>query len=86
MRRLNRNLYVMLKFTEWPETPGFTMAFPEGNKKLAGDFCANLDETHKLEMVCLISRILLQKVSSYSSSYSSAPKCVQLHGWSLKFI
>ena len=48
MGRLNRNLYVMLKFTERPKTPGITskknMAFPEGNKLFAGDFRANLDE------------------------------------------
>ena len=34
--RLNRNLYIILKFTEWPKTPGMTskktLAFPEGNK------------------------------------------------------
>ena len=50
MGRLNRNLYVMLKFTERPKTPGITskknMAFPEGNKLFAGDFRANLDETN----------------------------------------
>ena len=50
MDRLNRNLYVMLKFTERPKTPGITskknMAFPEGNKLFAGDFRANLDETN----------------------------------------
>ena len=50
MGRLNRNLYVMLEFTERPKTPGITskknMAFPEGNKLFAGDFRANLDETN----------------------------------------
>ena len=50
MGRLNRNLYVMLKFTERPKTPGITskknMAFPEGNKLFAGDFRANMDETN----------------------------------------
>ena len=42
MGRLNRILYVMLKFTERPKTPGMTskenIAFPEGNKLFAGDF------------------------------------------------
>ena len=32
----------MLRFTEWPKTPGMTskknIAFPEGNKLFAGDF------------------------------------------------
>ena len=50
MGRLNRNLYVMLKFTERPKTPGITskknMTFPEGNNLFAGDFRANLDETN----------------------------------------
>ena len=39
---LNRNLYVMLKFTERPKRLGMTskknIAFPEGNKLFAGDF------------------------------------------------
>ena len=39
---LNRNLYVMLKFTERPKTLGMTskknIAFPEGNKQFADDF------------------------------------------------
>ena len=39
---LNRNLYVMLKFTERPKTPGMTskknIAFPEGNNQFPGDF------------------------------------------------
>ena len=41
MGRLSRNLYVMLKFTERPKTPGMTsknIAFPEGNKLFTGDF------------------------------------------------
>ena len=42
MGRLNRNLYAMLKFTKQPKTPGMTskknIAFPEGNKQMAGDF------------------------------------------------
>ena len=46
--RLNRNLYVMLKFTERPKTPGITSKKSwlslEGNKLFAGDFRANLDE------------------------------------------
>ena len=59
MGRLNRNLYVMLKFTERPKTPGITskknMAFPEGNKLFAGDFRANLDETN-VDMVQFTNR------------------------------
>ena len=42
MGRLNRNLYVMLKLTERPKIPVTTskknIAFPEGNKLLAGNF------------------------------------------------
>ena len=55
MGRLNRNLYVMLKFTERPKTPGITLAFPEGNKLFAGDFRANLDETN-VDMVQFTNR------------------------------
>ena len=47
---LNRKLYVMLKFTEWPKTLGITskknIAFPEVHKLFADDFCAKLDETN----------------------------------------
>ena len=50
---LNRNLYVMLKFTERPKTPGISskktwlfLKGMKGNKLLAGDFRANLDETN----------------------------------------
>ena len=36
-KHFNRNLYVMLKFSERPKTPGMTskknIAFPEGNKQ-----------------------------------------------------
>ena len=60
MGRLNRNLYVMLKFIERPKTPGITskknMAFPGGNKLLAGDFRANLDETNA-DMVQFTKRL-----------------------------
>ena len=41
MDRLNRNLYVMLKLTERPKTPGMTSkktALPEGVSSFAGDF------------------------------------------------
>ena len=47
--RLNRNLDVILKFTERPKTPGSTskkMAFSEENKLFLVDFRANLDETN----------------------------------------
>ena len=50
MGRLNRNFYVMLKFTERPKTLGITskkdMTFHEENKLFAGDFRANVDETN----------------------------------------
>ena len=39
----------MLKLTQWPEIPGFSLknlAFSEGNKLFAGDFLSNLDETN----------------------------------------
>ena len=37
MGRLNRNLFVMLKFTEWPKTPGMT-----SKKTLKGISCLQL--------------------------------------------
>ena len=49
MGRLNRNLYVMLKYRAAQNTGDHfkkNMAFPEGNKLFAGNFCANLDETN----------------------------------------
>ena len=67
----------MLEFTKRPKTPGMTsksITFPEGNKLFAGDSHANLDKTKadmvqfgtemELEMDCLTSRIILQKVCS----------------------
>ena len=60
MGRLNRNLYVMLKFTEWPKTLGMTSkksnALPEGNKQFCRGFYANLDETKKADMVQFTKR------------------------------
>ena len=48
--RLNRNLYVMFKFTERPKTLAITskkkMAFRKGNMLFVGDFGANLSETN----------------------------------------
>ena len=41
----------MLKLTQWPEIPGFSLknlAFSEGNKLFAGDFLSNLDEMVQL--------------------------------------
>ena len=35
----------MLKFTEYPKTPGIKL-FPKENKLFVGDFPANLDETY----------------------------------------
>ena len=62
MGRLNRNLDVMLKFTERPKTPGITskktllsVKGMKGNKFFAGDFPANLDETNAY-MVKFIKR------------------------------
>ena len=56
---LNRNLYVMLKFTEWPKTLGRTSkktsAFPEGNKQFCRWFCANLHEA-KTDLVQFTKR------------------------------
>ena len=43
MGRLNRNLYVMLNFSERPKTPGMTSkntTFPQGISSFAGDFVA----------------------------------------------
>ena len=48
----------MLKFTERPKTQGITSknhAFPEGNKIVAGDPRANLDETN-VDMVQFAKR------------------------------
>ena len=36
-------IFVMLKFTEWPKTLGMTS---KGNKLFAGDFRTNLNETN----------------------------------------
>ena len=44
--RLNRNLYVMLKFTERPKTPGMTSKKTLLSLKGISRFCANLDETN----------------------------------------
>ena len=82
MDRLNRNLYVMLQFTKQPKTPGMTskknIAFPEGNKLLAGNFVLiwmkrtliwfNL-QSDGLEIDCLTLRRLLQKVCSYQCQF-----------------
>ena len=48
--RLNRNLYVMLKFTKRPKTPGMTSKKTLLSLKGISRFCANLDET-KVDMV-----------------------------------
>ena len=48
--RLNRNLYIILKFTEWPKTPGMTSKKPLLSLKGISRFCANQDET-KADMV-----------------------------------
>ena len=55
MDRLNRNLYVMLKFTERPKTPGMTSKKTLLSLKGISRFCANLDET-KADMVQFIKR------------------------------
>ena len=60
MVRLNRNLYVMLKFIggDGAKTAGETsknMVFFEGNNLFAGDFCPNLNKTNA-DMVQFIKR------------------------------
>ena len=55
MGRLNRNLYVMLKFTERPKTPGMTSKKTLPSLKGISRFCANLDET-KADMVQFTKR------------------------------
>ena len=52
---LNRNLYVMLKFTEWPKTLGMTSKKNIAFLKAISRFCANLDET-KTDMVQFTKR------------------------------
>ena len=52
---LNRNLYAMLKFTEWPKTPGMTSKKALLSLKGISRFCANLDET-KADMVQFTKR------------------------------
>ena len=56
---LNRNLYVMMKFTKRPKTPRITLkkhGFPfKGNNLVAGDIRATLDETNA-DMVQLTKR------------------------------
>ena len=54
MGRPNINLYVMLRFTKRPKTPGIilkNMTFSERNQLFAGNFHALLDEVNagKLE-------------------------------------
>ena len=46
MGRLNRNLYVMLKFNERPKTPGMTSKKNIAFQKRRSRFRANLDETN----------------------------------------
>ena len=53
--RLNRNLYVMLKFTERPKTPGMASKKTLLSLKGISRFCANLDET-KVDMVQFTKR------------------------------
>ena len=53
--RLNTNLYVMLKFTERPKTPGMTSKKTLLSLKGINRFCANLDET-KADMVQFTKR------------------------------
>ena len=55
MGRLNRNLYVMLKVTERPKTPGMTSKKTLPSLKGISRFCANLDET-KADMVQFTKR------------------------------
>ena len=52
---LNRNLYVMLKFTERPKTPGMTSKKTLLSLKGVSRFCANLDET-KADMIQFTKR------------------------------
>ena len=81
MGRLNRNLYVMLNFSEWPKTPGMTSkntTFPEGISSFAGDFVAiwikkgrygSIYKEMKLEMDFLTSRRLWQNICSYKCQF-----------------
>ena len=75
--RLRKSLYVILKFTERPKTPGFifktSMTCIEGDEILGGDFHAILDKIEvdmlqvkymRLEMDRLKIRNVLQKDSS----------------------
>ena len=58
MGHLNRNIYVMLNLSSGPKHRGSlqkNMVFPERNNLLAGDFCANLNET-KADMVLFTQR------------------------------
>ena len=73
--RLNRNLYVMLKFTEWPKTPGITSKkrkmldnLSDCVKKTLLNFTALL----VLAWICvwLLKFILLQHISIWSEESS----------------
>ena len=63
------------------------MAFPEGNKLLAGDFRANLDETNAdmFQFTKTENWKWIVKHQGYfyrkftATNVSSAPKCVHLH-------
>ena len=46
MGRLNKNLYVMLKFAERPKTPGMNSKKTLLSLKGISRYCANLDETN----------------------------------------
>ena len=55
MGRLNRNLYIMLEFSERPKTPGMTSKKTLLSLKGVSRFWANLDET-KADMVQFTKR------------------------------
>ena len=95
---LNRNLYVMLKFTERPKTLGMTskknIAFPEGNKQFADDFMLiwvkqrliwfNLQRDGTRNGLSNIKETFAENLQLQMSVLHQSMSIFQ--GWSLKFM
>ena len=87
MDRLDRNLYVMLKFTEWPKTPGITLLSLIGISYLQLIFVL-------IWMKQTLIWFILQRYragngfsnikDTFATNVSSAPKYVDLQSLSLK--
>ena len=88
----------MLRFTEWLKTPGMTskknIAFPEGNKQIAGDFVViwmkqrliwfNLQKDETRNGLSNIKETFAENFQLQMSALHQSMSIFQ--GWSLKFI